>query len=449
MINQMINDGSRKKRVLEQLATLGVFVGALFYCYETLLRVAPSVMTSGVTSWYSIEDDPQKYQFINAFYYYIYAPMQLPVGVLVDRYGPKKWLMIAAFMCSIGTLLYISSHSLYLAALGRFFVGFGSSFAFVGVLKLATIWLPPNRFSLVSGLTVTLGMLGAVLADQVLVLIVQQSGWRHALFQASIVGVILVVLMALFIRDDSGEESADIKKNLASSFSQVFQGIRVLLSKRDLWIVACIGLLMWVPLAIFAETNLGPDLIRYGYLPNVDAESATRVSTYIISMFFIGWAVGAPIVNTLSDRIKSRKKPMMIGSLCCFVISIAIVGGYIPSGITSLCTAVFLFGFSCSVQVIVFPISKELSCPYTSGSAAALTNMVTMFSGWLLPLCGYFQRTSAANRVGSIPGQFAAIDFQKSLIIVPVCIFISLFLIYFLRETYAPEGYAQDDITAS
>src|ERR1700722_8240175 len=151
-------------------------LGALFYCYEYLLRIAPSVMTADLMQAYHI--NATALGNLVAFYYYAYTPMQLPVGVLMDRYGPRRLLTFACLACALGSYLFAHAFHIEFAQFGRFMVGFGSAFAFVGVLKLATIWLPPRRFAMVSGLTTSLGMIGGMVGDIYLTSLVNQVEWR-------------------------------------------------------------------------------------------------------------------------------------------------------------------------------------------------------------------------------------------------------------------------------
>src|SRR5580700_7715839 len=138
-------------------------LGALYYCYEYLLRITPSVMTQELMRMYHLT--ATEVGLFTAYYYHAYVPLQIVVGLLMDRYGPRRLLTFACMLCAVGTYLFGSGYSLHIAEAGRFLVGFGSAFAFVGALKLATIWLPPHRFALISGIITCLGMMGAMIGD--------------------------------------------------------------------------------------------------------------------------------------------------------------------------------------------------------------------------------------------------------------------------------------------
>ena len=195
------------------------FLAAMFYCYEFLLRVSPSVMSSQLMHAYHL--NARGFGNLSAYYYYIYAPMQLLVGLLMDRYGPRRLLTMAIACCFLGSFLFANGHYLGLAELGRFFIGFGSAFAFVGVLKLATIWLPNNWFAMVSGLAVSLGMLGGLLGDVLLTKIVVSDGWQNTSFLAGGFGFILMIVVCIFVRDSNGSSSVRVIKKIPS-FSLFF-----------------------------------------------------------------------------------------------------------------------------------------------------------------------------------------------------------------------------------
>src|SRR5262249_20481699 len=134
-------------------------------------------------------------------YYFAYSPMQMPVGMLMDRFGPRRLLTFACLCCTLGSWMFTLTSSMFLVGGGRFLVGFGSSFAFVGVLSLAVRWLPRRYFSLVAGLMTTLGMLGLVYGEVKITEWSQRIGWEHVLFLIAIIGAGLSVLMLFVIHD--------------------------------------------------------------------------------------------------------------------------------------------------------------------------------------------------------------------------------------------------------
>ena len=138
-------------------------IGAIFYFYEYLLRIEPSVMVEDLMQHFSVV--ATGFGFIVAAYYYAYTPLQLVVGVLIDRYGSKIMLGVGVIACALGSLLFGTADSVFMAMIARFLIGLGSSFAFVGVLKLGAEWLPKKHFAMFAGFTTAIGMLGGITGD--------------------------------------------------------------------------------------------------------------------------------------------------------------------------------------------------------------------------------------------------------------------------------------------
>ena len=444
MFNDLAKTHPKGSQYIEWIAYISILAGSLFYCYETILRVAPSAINVELMSYFNLGNDKAAYDVLNSYYYYIYAPMQLLVGLLVDRYGPKRWLMIASITCSLGVFLYVVNPDYWwVSCLGRFLVGFGSSFAFIGVLKLASIWLPVNRFALVAGFCVTLGQLGAFGVDYILPQMVQAFDVYHSFLILSLAGIAVFAIVTLFVRDETSSDT-ECSKNLSKSVGQLARGLDRLVHKKDLWLICGIGLLMWMPLVLFAE-NLGIDFLKkmYGFTDN---------ASKIVGIFFLGWAVGAPIVNYYSNIIGSRKKPMLWGAIAALLIFCMIWSGAPltlfsnPFALeTALYVLIFLFGFVSSVQVIVFAAAKELSCPNTSGTATSITNMVTMFSGFIPPLCGWLAAKSPLFVKGiDFDAQHVEV-FQYYLSPVILAIAASIVFILFMNETFVESGFANDE----
>ena len=174
------------------LAWVICLLAALFYCYEYLLRISPNVMLPELMRAFNVPSADGVAALVG-YYYYAYTPMQIPVGLLLDQYGPRRVLTFATLCCAIGAVLFATTTNYAVAAMARFFIGFGSAFAFVGVLKVASIWLPPNRFAFISGFTTALGMLGGMFGNWTMNKMVATMGWDGTLSYFGWFGFFVVV----------------------------------------------------------------------------------------------------------------------------------------------------------------------------------------------------------------------------------------------------------------
>ena len=128
-----------------------------FSFLNILGRVAPGVVVPELSQEFHVS--ALMLGALSSMFLWPYIIMQMPVGMLVDRYGPHKLLTVTAALTGFGCIAFALAHGLFVAQLGRFLMGFGASFAFVGALKLATMWFCPTRFGLLAGFTQALGML--------------------------------------------------------------------------------------------------------------------------------------------------------------------------------------------------------------------------------------------------------------------------------------------------
>lgn len=400
---------------------------ALFYCYEYLLRIGPSVMSTELMQYYGL--NALAFGNLFAVYYYIYTPMQIPVGVLLDRFGSRFLLTFATLICALGTFVFACSHHLWIAQAGRLMVGLGSAFAFVGVLKVASIWLPPDRFGMIAGLTTSLGMIGAVFGDNVMAALVKEIGWQWTMYGSAIFGLILTAIIWANVRN--GHPS---KKHMSAEVTLkiLFANIFTLLKKPQMWLIAFIGGVLYTSLSVFAELWSVPYLQQAkGFTPQMAAA--------LTSTIFLGWAVGGPIVGWISDSLNNRRMPIFIGSILGAISIAALIylDGLSP---WSIGTLLFFFGVFSSAENITFVIAKESTSPALTGSAVALTNMFVMLAGTILqPMVGYMLDLTWDGNVVDGIHHYSNSSFQYALLVLPATYLLSGGLSLFLRKSYALE----------
>lgn len=404
-------------------------VGAVFYIYEYLLRVAPSVMTTDLMLSFHI--GAAALGNLAAFYYYIYTPMQLVVGLLMDRYGPRRLFTVAGLACGMGTYLFASTTNLFVAEMGRFLVGFGSAFGFVGVLKLATIWLPPERFAAVAGMTSALGTVGGILGNLALTSLVDHQGWRLTSYWAAVFGLALTIVMFLVLRDGGKYQYRPATLQVPQAhidFKGVLSGLVEIIKNPQIWIVGIVGCLTYVTNSAFAEL-WGNPYLRQAY--HFTSDQAARA----ISTSFLGWAVGGPLVGWFSDKIRQRRLPITIGAAAA-AIAIAVVI-YVPDvPVWGVYTALFFFGFFSCAHVVCFAIGREISPIRSAGTAVAVTNMFTMIGGVVFqPLIGKILDMHWGGEIVNGVRVYTVGDYQLALSVLPLAMLATVFLTLFLRET--------------
>jgi MFS family permease len=408
-------------------------LGAVFYSYEYFLRISPSVMETALRTHFNLS--ATGFGLLSAFYYYAYVPMQLPVGVLMDRFGPKRLLTFACLICVIGTFLFADTVLFAVAASGRFLVGLGSAFAFVGVLKLATLWLPEDKLAMVAGIATALGTIGAMIGDNLLGGMVALIGWQQTVYVTAAFGIILVFVLWFGIRDHQRHQR---HSGTIHSFKKNMIDLGIIVRNQQVWINGMYGCLVYLPTTVFAE------LWGIPYLSHAHGLSHTSAN-FCNSMLFLGFTIGAPLMGFISDKIRRRKLPMQIGAAGAALVMMLIL--YAPGlNVSSLSALMFLLGLLYSVQSIVFAVGREVSPKEAAGTAIAMTNMIVMIGAMFLqPLVGRLLDWSLMHRHQSLAHLstdkmqqlYTAGDYQFALSIIPIGIVIASLLTLFLRETHA------------
>jgi len=401
-------------------------LAAIFYCYEYLLRIEPGVMVTQLMQQF--QANATQIGMISACYLFIYTPMQIVVGLLSDLYGPRRILTSAIIACAIGSYVFSIATTLEMAAFGRVLIGFGSAFAFVIVLKLAASWLPKRFFALFVGLATALGMLGGMIGNIVLSDMVRNIGWQRTINAGTVLGVILIPLIWLIIRDKPQELPKDgiITK---PQYKATFIGLAKILKKPQMWLNGSIAGLLYLSLSVFA------DLWGNSFLANVYHLSASSVSS-ANSMVFLGWLVGGPLVGCVSDMAYSRKIPLSIGCLVS-ALSISLII-YCPQfSVNWLYTLLFIFGVFSSFQVLCFAVSKENNPDSLVATASSFTNLLTMAGGMVCqPLVGRILDNTWSGQITDGIRIYSLTNYQLALTILPVAFLFGFILTFWLRETH-------------
>ncbi len=402
-------------------------LGCVFYFYESLLQVSPSVMGAELMRDFAITS--QTLGFLSGIYYYSYSPMQLPCGVLMDHFGPRIMLTIATAVCAISTIAFGVTDSLFMACLARLMIGFGSAFAAVGTMKLAANWFSSDRFALLTGLMVTIGMLGAISGETPLALLVDTQGWRHSMTIMGVIGLVLAALIFVIAKDYPQMAPKKESEHKEAEQDPMLKSLISILKNKQLWLIATYGGLMYMATPVFCGLWGVPFLMfKMGI-------AKSNAANYI-SLVFIGWAIASPLWGIFSNRIGLRKPPMYIGAVGALITSLLFIYAPIQSG-WIMGTLLFLFGIFSAGFLCAFSVAKELCNSHYVATGLGFMNMLNMvgiavaqpFIGFILDR---FWTGELLNNVRVYPLN----AYHIGLSILPIGIFISLLILFQVKETY-------------
>jgi len=370
---------------------------ALFLIFEMAVQVSPSVMTSNLMKDLNIS--AFALGLMSSVYFYSYTAMQIPSGLLFDRFKPKNIIAGAIIICSLGALLFGTTHHFYFACLFRLMMGLGSAFAFVSVLVVASDLFHQKYFALITGITQMLAALGAMSGQLPVSILVERFGWRLTMFSLGIFGIILAIVIWFLLN----YEKVIIKmceKN-QSWFSSVKNDLKIIARNKQTWTVAVYACLLWAPMSGFASLWGVPFLIHADQLSKIEAAFAS-------SMMWLGLAVGSPLLGLFTNFVKNKILPLWLSALVGAIAFLIVIKTQTSLPMISAC--LFLAGAACSGQALSFAVVRNNNIPSVKSTAIALNNMAVVISGALFqPLLGWLLHSKAFSH---------AVDFQMAMFVI-------------------------------
>ncbi|KGP63314.1 MFS transporter [Legionella norrlandica] len=397
-------------------------IAACFFFYKYLIQVSPSVMTADLMK--AFEVNATGLGNLSAFYFYSYLFMQIPVGIMLDRYSPRLLTTLAIFVCSISTFIFSQTDTLWLACLSRALMGAGAAFAAVSCFKLAAVWFSPTRFALVSGMFMTAAMLGAVGGQMPLAFLVQQEGWRMALEVVSAMGIVLGVLYFLVLRDKPVQT-----QQVPNNQEKISELLRRIVINKQAWALSLYSGLAFAPVSVFGGLWGVPFLEKAYHLSRTDAALA-------ISFIFVGFAAGAPFWGWFSDFIR-RRKPVLFTGTFSALISLLVVIYSSNQYLLTLIVLLFIFGFSASGFFTSFAMIRELFPLILVATVLGIMNTFnSIFEALFEPLVGALLDWSWDGAVIDGIHQFTLQGYYWSLLLLPISLILALLTLLLIDETY-------------
>ncbi|WP_035893653.1 MFS transporter [Legionella oakridgensis] len=400
------------------------FLAASFYLYEFILQVAPSVMADSMMQTFRVS--AAGFGVISAFYFYAYAPMQLPAGLLFDRYGPRKLMTVALMLCAFGSFFFASTDSVFTASIGRFLIGIGSAFSFIGVLVLLSRWFPPQHFAILAGIAQLMSSIGAMFGEMPLAALIGQVGWRNASFILAAIGFFLALLLWAFIRDYPHQSTQSLP---TQRFRDEWKRLKEVCRRSYTWLTGAYAFAIWTPIAVFAAL-WGVPFLQEKYQVSVVTASG------MCSMIWLGIGIGSPLLGWISDRFNSRRLALGISSV--FGLSATLLILYADVSMSWGYVVLFLLGLGAGGQTVSFAVVKDNNPAHLVGTACGFNNLSVLVGGAIFqPLVGVILHRSEGWRlVHDIP-VYTVSSYQKSLMVMPCCYLASLILVlFFIKESH-------------
>ncbi|HSW93488.1 MAG TPA: MFS transporter [Gammaproteobacteria bacterium] len=347
---------------------------AFFLFFEMAIQVSPSVMSSQLM--HDLNIGTFGLGIMSGIYFYTYTAMQIPSGVLFDRYNPRVIITLSILICVTGTFLFGLSQNIYTGSLARLLMGSGSAFAFVSVLVVTADLFKPRYFAAITGTTQMLAALGAMTGQMPISLLVTHIGWRNTLFTLSLIGLLLALIVW---RSLNYKKSTHLIKSIAHE-SMTKTSLKSIIVQPQTWCIALYSCLLWAPMSSFAS------LWGVPFLKEIYPFDQTRAA-FLCSLMWFGLAIASPFLGIISTSSENRVYPLAISALMGGIAFYLVLQFHFSALFVGL--LLFIAGAACSGQALSFTVVKENNPGSATGTAIAFNNMAVVISGALFqPLIG-------------------------------------------------------------
>ncbi|MBA2648946.1 MAG: MFS transporter [Legionella sp.] len=384
-------------------------IASIFYAYQYILRVMPSIMLTDLMHQFKI--DTTVFGQFSGIYYIGYSLMHLPIGIMLDRFGPRKVMTSCILLTVIGLLPIVYAHDWVYPIIGRLLIGIGSSAAILGTFKIIRMTFSEHHFTRMLSLSVTIGLLGAIYGGGPVSYMCTLWGYHTVVQIFILIGLLLAFLTYCIVPEmESVHESS-----IAADMKTVFTNPKVLL------------------LCLFAGMMVGPlegfaDVWGSVFLKQVYGMDAS-VATYLPSMIFMGMCFGSPVLSFIAEKSGFYLGSIIGAGLVMLTTFILLVSGALA--VESITFGFILVGVCCAYQILAIYKASTYVPEHVAGLTTAVANMIIMSFGYVLhSLIGYLVQLYGGPQTAN------ALIHGISVIPFTLLIGVSGFIVIALRERF-------------
>ncbi|MES2198677.1 MAG: MFS transporter [Chlamydiota bacterium] len=364
---------------------------SVFYAYQYILRVMPNIMLHDIMNKFDM--DAATFGQFSGIYYISYSLMHLPMGIMLDRLGPKKVMSGSIFLTVLGLLTIVFTDHWIFPIIGRFLIGLGSSAAILGVFKMVRMTFSEKQFPRMLSFSVTIGLLGAIYGGGPVSYMCEAFGYEAVIEIFAAVGVVLALITYFMI--------PNIK---TVSESTVFSNIKeVLKNKRVMGTCLCAGLMVG-PLEGFA------DVWGSVFLKQVYGMSGA-VSSSLLSMIFVGMCFGSPLLSLVAEKIGNYLMTIIGAAALMAAGFFLLLFSHLTPGILS--GSFVLIGVCSAYQILAIYKASTYVKEEVAGLTTACANMIIM-------LFGYAFHTIIGSVVSAFGGPSCLLALTSGVIVIPI-----------------------------
>jgi MFS family permease len=363
-------DWNRKINLAKRLAWIIWIVAMLAQIMNTMHRVGAAAALDQIMSDFSITAGTVG--VLMSMYFYVYAVMQFPSGILADSLGPRKTITIGCLLAAIGSVIFGMAPTVLFLYIGRILISLGVSVMYVNVIRLTVDWFESKHFAKLVGLNGFISTLGSLLGTTPMAILITAVGWS---FSFEIIGILnFLILIALKLPSPSEREFPEKLHNPPQQASHIdtmplSKRLKFVLSSSHVWLSFIIAAGLYGTLLVLLGAWGIPYLMQvYGMTRDAGAT--------LMSVILISHVIGILAIPVISDRISSRKLPLMVCTMTYFASALALVFVNFGKPPVELLYVIFTFmGFFAGATPLSYVIAKENMPSRVSGNVVGLVNV--------------------------------------------------------------------------
>ncbi len=363
------------KETIINYKSLSIFpILAVLFCFSMFYRVTNAVIAPDLIREFNL--DAEKLGMLGSAFFYTFAIFQIPMGILLDRIGPRKVISCFSLIGASGAFLFASAGNFQIALAGRALLGIGMASVLMGALKVFVVRYSREQFSVLSGFLISIGTVGSILATSPLVYLNSAIGWRLTFVCAGIINTTMAVLVFLLLREDNRVKHPEI--SCSTSPQKTLETIKTLKSvfrTLSFWQIGTMAFFRYGTLVALQGVWLGPYLMNVKHFTPV-------VTGNILMMLSLGLIAGSPVAGYLADKIFLATKPVIIIGLTCYILCLVpFTGIWNIENAFAYSMICVLLGFFSSSGMLAYTHIKELFPLHMSGTVTACVNFFIMAGG--------------------------------------------------------------------
>ena len=391
------------------------FIGLLFYGYEFFLRLINGAYETQICSYFNL-DSKIDYSFLVSSYSITYLIMQIPCGLILDRFQSRYVVTFAILTCGIGNIIFLYP-SYQIAVFGRLLIGFGSAFAFIGVLKISREYFSSKHFSLLTSIAISFGTLAGVFSQQITVLLSNIGvDWKIIFISASLASIPLSLISFFVLAKNRNTEIKCFNEYSLSNYLS-------LAKNKLIWLNALWSGFIHIPTVILT-TQFGVLFFSHIYGFN------QYYSVQSITVILFGWVVFSPVMVVLSKYFGIKQTVVFSSFLSLLILSMLTLKLEITS--MNIMFVIFIFGCSSASQILVWQSFNKFCKPEFAALGIAMTNMIMtgitemgqLASGWIMDsstLIKWFKSSGLIKQAVQINIMIFAFSIIVGIIIFYIC----------------------------